>query len=626
MATGNSHTLPAGYWLLDGYEIVETVHLGVASIEYTAYAGGVRVSVEEYFPARLAVREGENVLPVSDAAEAEFHAGLTAFLATARILSGIKHANIVDVYECTAANGTGYIVTEEVPGESLADLVDRRGTLPPRDVVDVMRPLVQGLGVVHEHGVTHRQINPDAIVIGADGAAVLRGFGHGTKVVGGPRQVFEERSVRLADITPGYTALEQYSAGGREGPWTDIYALAAVMYHCVTGEQPADAPHRAVRDHLAPVLQPDMNADDARMLSAIDSALAVPIASRPQSLPVWRALLFGDAEHKLLPHRAGRTSARGFHRPVTSTSVALGRVAQSDPMGGEGTSSHPLRRALQWSVPAALATVLMAVITWVDTGVLRTAETAESAEAGPVVGVGSVPGAPLGEGEFADALQSGGVGPTMIRVPEGSMRVPCWPPGCTVSEAGAGEEIVFEQSFGLSKYEITKAEFALFVAATGHASIPAVQADGQLPMVNVSWRDAVTYTEWLSEQTGREYRLSSEAEWEYAARAGREALTGRFDGVPESDRGRGAARVGSAPPNEWGFHDMHDNVSEWVIDCERVDAQVDEEQPQADCLRHVQRGSSWVHSLPNAGAASRALTDADVRTRDIGFRVAVLGE
>lgn len=603
--------------------------MGVASIEYTAYAGDERLLVEEYFPARLAVREGDDVVPASAEARDEFMAGLAAFLSTARTLAGIEHANIVNVRECAAANGTAYIVTEDVPGETLSELVRRRGVLPPTEVVEVMRPLVQGLGVVHEQGVTHRQINPEAIVIGADGVAVLCGFGHGTKVAGGPRQVFEERRVRLADITPGYTALEQYSPGGREGPWTDIYALAAVMYHCVTGERPTDAPHRAVRDHLAPVLQPDLDTDDARMLAAIDSALAVPIVSRPQSLPVWRALLFGDAEHKLLPHRAGRTSARGFNRPSASTAVALGGVGQADPASDADAGGRLLRRAMQWSVPALAATGLMAVITWVDTGVLRDAETAAQVEA---IGDASVVAPPLGEREFADPLQAGGVGPTMILVPEGSMEVACWPPGCRVPDAGVGEEaapeqIVFERPFALSKHEITEAEFAQFAAATGYALVPAAQGDGRLPVVNVSWRDAVAYAEWLSEQTGRPYRLSSEAEWEYAARAGAGALADRFGGVRGSDRERGTVPVGSALPNAWGFHDMHDNVSEWVADCERGETEAaDEGGAQADCLRHVQRGSSWVHSLPSAGAASRALTGADVRTRDIGFRVAVLPE
>ena len=383
----------------------------------------MRVLVEEYFPARLAVREGAEVVPASADVRDEFLAGLAAFLSTAQTLAGVRHPNIVSVHECMPGNGTGYIVTEELPGESLGELVERNGPLPAEEVVDVMRPLVQGLGIVHEHGVTHRQITPAAIVIGADGVAVLRGFGHGTKVAGGPRQVFEQRGVRLADITPGYTALEQYSPGGREGPWTDIYALAAVMYHCVTGERPADAPHRAVRDHLAPVLRPDINADDARMLGAIDSALSVPIASRPQSMPVWRALLFGDAEHKLVPHRAGRTSARGFNRPTAASTAALGGA---EPAGASGQQEgRLLRRAMQWSVPAVAATGLMAVITWVDTGVLRSAETAE---AGPALLDGSGAAVPRGENEFADAFQSGGVGPTMIRVPEGSMAAACWPP------------------------------------------------------------------------------------------------------------------------------------------------------------------------------------------------------
>ena len=224
------------------------------------------------------------------------------------------------------------------------------------------------------------------------------------------------------------------------------------------------------------------------MLAAIDSALSVPIASRPQSLPVWRALLFGDAEHKLLPHRAGGHRRAGSTRPAASVSVALEGMGQAEPVGGQEASGRLLRRAMQWSVPAVAATGLMVVVTWVDTGVLRTAETAEPSAA---VAEESVPVPPLGEGEFADVLQSGGVGPTMILVPEGSMEVPCWPPGCTALEDRPTEEIVFERPYGLSKYEITEAEFARFVAETGYGAAPALQGDGRLPVVNVSWQDAV---------------------------------------------------------------------------------------------------------------------------------------
>ena len=275
-------------------------------------------------------------------------------------------------------------------------------------------------------------------------------------------------------------------------------------------------------------------------------------------------------------------------------------------------------------MPALAATGLMVAITWVDTGILRSAQTAATGLAVD----GSVSGAPLGDDEFADALRSGGMGPTMILVPEGSMQVPCWPPGCRAPEAsaeGVGEEVIFERPFGLSKYEITEAEFARFVESAGYGWTQAVEGDGRLPVVGVSWRDAVAYTEWLSEQTDRAYRLAREVEWEYSARAGAGALGERFDGAPGSDRARGVATVGSAPPNAWGFHDMHDNVSEWVMDCEGAVGEAGDN-GAAGCTRHVQRGGSWVHSQPHAGAAARALTDANFRARHLGFRVAALLE
>ena len=616
MATGNLHTLPAGYRLLDTYEILAPLNLGVASVRYAATAGDLPVTVEEYFPARSAVRrDGVEVAAASEARIDEFNAGLAAFLATGRALARVGDAGIAPIHHWTHANGTGYVVTEDVEGRTLAALLADGATLSDDELKRVVQPIVAALGSVHLAGLLHRQINPEAIVVRPDGTPALRHFGIGTKVVGGARQVFDPRASALADITPGYAALEQYSAGGREGPWTDIYGLAAVMYHCVTGTVPADAPYRAVRTEFVPAAR-FADSRDARLLAAIDAALAVPIASRPQSLPVWGAMLFGGAQQTLLANRAGRTSARGFGRAATPSPLASALAPSSAPQTGvPAETAGTGRRVLRWAVPALAATGIIALMTWVDTGVLRgSAADAPSGEAADAAATGKA---------FADPLRVGGNGPTMVVVPEGSTRLGCIPADCS-DPASPGRVVVFQRPFALSKYEVTKADYARFATATNRLPRPSLAGPGSRPVVDVSWDDAAAYAEWLSGQTGREYRLPSEAEWEYAAHAGADGSGAETD--PPTADGKGAWAVGSGPANAWGLHDMGGNVSEWVSDCGDDALAL----PPADggaraqpgCESRIRRGSSWAQGATSTSVSARSTASANLRAQDLGFRIA----
>ena len=447
--------------------------------------------VEEYFPARLATRrDGVEVAPAAAAQRDDFAAGLAGFLATARTLARLRDRHIVPVLRWTGANGTGYVVTEDVDGETLSLRLERDATLSDDELKALMRPIIAGLGAVHGAGLLHRQINPEAIVLRPDGTPVLRGFGVGAKAAGGARQVFDPRAATLADIVPGYTALEQYSAGGREGPWTDVYALGAVMYHCVAGAAPADAPFRALRADPAPAT---LFADtrDARMLAAIDAALAVAIASRPQSLPVWQAMLFGDAQRTLAANRAGRTSARGFGRAAATSPLPGAPPHVPAPPAGATEAPGTGRRLLRWSVPALAATAVIALMTWVDTGVLR------SRAAPPPAGTAARPAG----AEFSDPLRGGGAGPAMVVVPPGSTRLGCFPADCPDPESPP-REVVFDEPFALGKHEVTEADYARFAAA-GDRRRPAPGRARLRPVADVSWDDARAYAAWLSAETGR---------------------------------------------------------------------------------------------------------------------------
>lgn len=616
LANIDSHTLPAGYVLFDTYEIRAVLQLGVASVRYAATADGVPVVVEEYFPARLAVRhDGVEVAPRSLQRANEFEAGLSAFLATSRTLAGLRDDSIAAMHHWVDANGTGYAVSEAVAGETLAARLERQATLTDDEVRELMQPLIAGLGVAHTLGVLHRQVNPEAIVIRSDGTPVLRNFGIGAKVVSGARRAFEAHTGNLAETAPGYTALEQYSPGGREGPWTDIYALGAVMYRCTTGATPADAPFRAAGGDLRPAAYMG-DGRDIDMLAAIDAAMAVPIASRPQSLPAWQAMLFRDAARTVLASRAARTSARGFGRTASAASVGSSQIAVSRQVARIAVrqgpeDAHAGLRALRWTVPALAATGMIVVITWIDTGVLR-----GNADVPAPNGYG-----PLRGNEHADMLRSGGTGPTMVTMPPGRIRLGCIGPECSSPDA-PGRLVVFKRAFAVSKYEVTGVDYAPFAAATGRPS-PKTGASARRAVVDVSWHDAVAYAEWLSEQTGREYRVPSEAEWEYAARAGGDGWR-RTDPVVS----RAAARAGVSAANAWGFHDMLGNVSEWVFDCGgAVQAPAPEDGSawvQKGCESRVRRRGLWDASSPDPDPALRISSDPDRRAPDTGFRVALL--
>ena len=192
-------------------------------------------------------------------------------------------------------------------------------------------------------------------------------------------------------------------------------------------------------------------------------------------------------------------------------------------------------------------------------------------------------------------------------------------------------------SFGLSKYEVTFEEYDRFTNATGR---PPTKDNGRgrggRPVINVSWEDAVAYARWLSTETGESYRLPSEAEWEYAARAGTERAYGwgnmigrnraNCDGCGSQWDDRQSAPVGSFSPNGWGVYDMHGNVWEWVQDCWNesyrrapMDGAAWE---RGDCARRVGRGGSW-YSYPVAlRSANRSGSSSANRNDSYGFRVA----
>ena len=233
-----------------------------------------------------------------------------------------------------------------------------------------------------------------------------------------------------------------------------------------------------------------------------------------------------------------------------------------------------------------------------------------------------------------------GVCPQMVALPVESFTM-----GSPSSEVGRKDSegppriVSFRKQIAVGKYEVTFAEWDACESAGGCENWPGdVWGRGNRPVIKVSWRDAEAYVRWLSAATGKGYRLLSEAEWEYAARAGSRtaygwgAFVGRnranCKGCGSRWRGKKTAPVGSFPANRFGLHDMHGNVREWVEDCSHENYRGAPQDGSAwtdsgNCRKRMKRGGSWKERPEGIRAASRMATKYKNGDRKTGFRVAL---
>ncbi len=235
--------------------------------------------------------------------------------------------------------------------------------------------------------------------------------------------------------------------------------------------------------------------------------------------------------------------------------------------------------------------------------------------------------------------------PEMVVVPAGSFMM-----GSPVTEVGrSGNEgpqhrVTISQPFAVGRYEVTFDEWNMCVADGGcddYRLDDKIWGRGRRPVINVSWHDAKAYVAWLSQETGKAYRLLSEAEWEYAARAGTRTRNSFGDEISRMDAnfGRGlgkTSKVGSYPANPWKLHDMHGNVWEWVEDCwhESYDRAPSDGSAwtwdvglgivpaHGDCSLRVLRGGSWNYGPRSLRSANRYMVVTGIRVISNGFRVA----
>jgi hypothetical protein len=306
MPTISEHdALPAGTRLGE-FEIQRVLGIGGFGVVYLAFDHALerQVAIKEYMPAALASRGVGADIVVRSAAHAEtFNLGLRSFINEARLLARFDHPSLVKVYRFWEAHGTAYMVMPYYRGLTLQQ-VRRDMSAPPDEawLRRLLNPLLGALDCLHRENVFHRDVAPDNILLLDDET----GPGQGPPVLldlGAARHVIGDRTQTLtAIVKPSFAPIEQYAETVqlRQGPWTDLYALAAVVHFCITGRPPMPATVRTVHDEL-----PSLNEMTAGLASgfdrqysesfvhAIDHALAVRPQDRPDSVAAWREELSG---------------------------------------------------------------------------------------------------------------------------------------------------------------------------------------------------------------------------------------------------------------------------------------------------------------------------------------------
>lgn len=500
------------------------------------------------------------------------------FLKEARSIFSLNHPNIVHILDLFEENGTAYYVMDYIEGESLADMVKRRGALPEAEAVKYVKEVGNALKYLHERRMNHLDIKPSNIMRREeDGQIILIDFG----VLKQYDLVTSEGTfITPVGVSRGYSPTELYRQHGVQSfsPQSDVYALAATLFKLLTGITPPEAIE--VQDEGLPIAELQAKNVSASVIAAI------------------------------------RLAMKGRYIRTQSIDSFLLEVGGAAGREGEISDSVPFRRPkskLSTSIKFGLGLVVLSLV-----GLLMMS-----------LGRKSLPTL------FCINRQTfsvNGVKFAMVRVGGGTFMM-----GAT-SEQGRdaeGDENPIHQvtlsSFLIGETEVTQ---ELWEAVMG--SNPSTFKGIKRPVEYVNWNDCQEFIKKLNVATGRTFRLPTEAEWEYAARGGKKSRGYKYAGSNNSETvacyGKsfeevciGTIDVALKLPNELGLYDMSGNVEELCQDWYGYFTRSSQTNPQGaeKGQYHVVRGGYWCGGALSCRVTSRGYIDPGIRIMVVGFRLAL---
>ena len=288
--------LEVGYRLNGRYRVCRSLGQGGFGITYLAEDEllGQKIVIKEYFPACFARRAEDGSIRITEETDrAAFTEGRNRFLREARILTSLLDVSgVVKAWNYFRENQTAYLVMEYVQGISLRSWLEQNGEVASLDeALEMLRPVVSALASIHKKGLLHRDITPDNLMVGANGTVKLLDFGSA-------RSYLREKDSEMTQtvlLKSGYAPPEQYDGRCVQGPWTDIYALSATIYKCITGITPEESMQRVIEDSLE---KPSKYCKDIPkgMENAIMKGMAALQKNRYQNLKEFCEALYSDFE------------------------------------------------------------------------------------------------------------------------------------------------------------------------------------------------------------------------------------------------------------------------------------------------------------------------------------------
>ncbi len=588
----------------------------------------------------------------------------TRFHREARTAASLIHPNIAIVHDYGESDGTPYIVMEFVDGQPLKELLAGPQRLALPRIAAIMEDLLSGLGRIHAAGAVHRDIKPANLMLTSNGQMKIVDFGIAR---------IEGSTLTMTGFSPGTLAyMSPEQRAGRQVDWrSDLCSSGMVLYEMLTGQTPldSDVPGPSLVSKTAP----------AALDAVVLKAMARLPGDRYQSAEAFAAAL----KAALVPPEAGDKKDTGSKTPDTpgrrkhwllagsaALAVAVGLVAYEPVVPALTPAPDPVKVVAQPpSVPPPVPSPPEPVRLVAPTS----------------------PPTPA----ILSVIRDFPAGPELVLLPEGSFTMGI--PEAESKREGSNYDdgarplhpVTIPRRFYMGKFTVTRGEYAAFIAEKGERPAgdgcygvvqakdgtwsfawkkefswrdPGFSQDDRHPAVCVSHEDAEAYVAWLSGKTGKSYRLPSEAEWEYAARAVTSASAPFLARYWGNDRGPACAHanvsdatlarqskvakpdpeqyfacddkfaftapVGSFKPNAFGLHDVLGNVRQRTRDCWH-DSYKDSPPTDGsawattgDCGRRVLRGASWYYNPGLVRAGIRGWGDTGDRGSLTGFRVA----
>lgn len=598
--------LPVGSVLRSGkreYRVEAVLGKGGFGITYKVSAmeqvGQIPVRVEfaikEFFMDGC-LRDASGKVSTADT-KGEAADGLKDFISEAWRLNSLcgQCRNIVPVDEVFEANGTACYVMEFLDGGSLADYVKKHGALSVGAAKKILKPVADAVAFLHCNRITHLDIKPGNIMFRSNGDPVLIDFGLAKHY---DRRGNATTTVRTLAYSAGFSPAEQYVGLKQFSPQSDVYALAATFANMLTGKTPPEAIDLEFSLNDWSVCLPE------EVRPAVVHAMAYSRKDRTLSVCDFVKELYGNE----LPVVEKPVSQLAAEPPVESKTEVIGE-------GKKSTKKW-------WIIAACVLEAVAAVVGIVCDKFLSVGEgmeqkTEQKTESAPqLVAV-----------EGSQTFTVNGVKFTMVPVEGGTFTM-----GATSEQGSDALDAEYPaHQVTLSDYYIGQTEVtqALWKVVVG--SNPSCHKGDNLPVEQVSWDDCLVFIQKLNQLTGKQFRLSTEAEWEYAARGGRKSRGYKYAGGNNigsvawycDNSGTGTHPVAAKQANELGIYDMSGNVWEWCSDRYgdyQSSSQSDPQGPSSGSVR-VGRGGCYYCFVWNCRVSNRFNGTPDFRDGGLGLRL-----